>query len=114
MHYIDVFMSVIKQSTVTRNSLARAVKRASGLRLSVSSKLVDDLFKILTQKLSEHQYIKLRCFGSFYVRHKKARIGRNPRTLEAAVIPARYVTAFKVAPSLKNRLQHYAKYNKII
>ncbi len=105
-------MKVKKQQTITRDSLARAVKRNASLNLATSCIIVDDVFSIIVEHLCKNTRVKLRNFGSFDIKHKKERMGRNPRTLEAAVIPARYVVTFKIAPSLKKKIQSYALYNK--
>jgi integration host factor subunit alpha len=97
-------------STITRESLARAVKRDTGLPINKALELIDKLFRTLSDSLQKGEEAKIRMFGSFSIKHKNARIGRNPKNLVEAVIPERNVVKFKVAPTLKKRINSNIKY----
>lgn len=96
--------SYLKKNTVTRETLARAIKRETGLAINRASHLVDQFLDTLVDAVCKNRPIKIRLFGTFVTRLKKARIGRNPKTLEQAQIPARKIVKFKVAPTLKKRI----------
>ena len=93
-----------KKNTITREHLARAIKKETGLPINKSSDLVDKFFDKIILNLKDRSKIKLRLFGVFSIKHKKQRIGRNPKNLEAAIIPERDVVKFKVAPTLKKKI----------
>lgn len=93
-----------KRNTVTREHLAKAIKRESNIPMTHALKLVDDIFDNIVQSLLSGNSVKLRMFGSFTTRRKNERVGRNPKNLVEAKIPARTVVKFKVAPTLKKRI----------
>lgn len=93
-----------KQNTVTRESIARAIKRDSGIAINQASDLVDQVLNMFIDSICNGTNVKIRLFGSFTIKNKKARIGRNPKTMEEATIPARTVVKFRVAPTLKMRI----------
>ncbi len=94
----------IKKNTLTREHLARAIKRDTGMPINKSLDIVDQVFDSLISELSDNGVVKLRLFGTFSTKHKNARIGRNPKSLVEAIIPERKVVKFKVAPTLKKRV----------
>ena len=99
-----------KKNTITRECLARAIKRETGLPINKSLEIIDQLFKSMISSLKKGESSKIRLFGSFSTKRKNARIGRNPRSLVEAVIPERTVVKFKVAPTLKKRINSNIHY----
>ncbi len=97
-------IDLLKKNTITRESLARAIKRDTGLGINHASAIVDKFIDILCNSLTEGKQIKIRLFGLFYSKKKNKRIGRNPKTMKEAIIPERNVVKFKVAPTLKKRI----------
>jgi integration host factor subunit alpha len=93
-----------KKSTLTREHLARAIKRDTGLPINRSLDIVDQVFDSLVEELADSSTAKIRLFGTFSTKRKNARIGRNPKSLVEAIIPERIVVKFKVAPTLKKRI----------
>jgi len=90
--------------TVTRADLAEAVYENIGLSRAESSQLVDDIFDIMSDALVDEGALKLSSFGSFSVRQKNERIGRNPKTgVEVPITPRRVVT-YKASHVLKDRM----------
>jgi integration host factor subunit alpha len=90
--------------TVTRADLYEAVYQKVGLSRTESSQLVEMLLKEICDCLERGESVKLSSFGSFIVRSKSARIGRNPKTgVEAAITP-RKVMVFKPSNVLKARI----------
>jgi integration host factor subunit alpha len=92
------------KTTITRESLAKAVKQSAGLPITRAQKLVGEIFDLIKKNIKEDVPVKLRLFGNYITRQKKERIGRNPKTKVSAVISARKVVTFKVAPTLKKRI----------
>jgi integration host factor subunit alpha len=93
-----------KQSSLTRSDLTAAVQDRLGLARVECSTLVDAVFETISEELVAGQGVKLTGFGSFSLRDKKARTGRNPRTKKEAVISPRRVVSFKTSSTLKERI----------
>ena len=66
--------------------------------------IVDTVFNKMKDALKKHQRIELRGFGIFEVRHRKARLGRNPKSGETVDVKDRFVPFFKVGKELKERV----------
>ena len=90
--------------TVTRNTLVDALFQEVGLSRHECADLLEDVLKTVTDRLAEGTNLKIAKFGSFSVRHKKSRMGRNPKTGEEVPITARRVVVFKPAQRLKHRV----------
>lgn len=69
-----------------------------------SGKLVDAVFELIQEQLCNGEDVKLSGFGSFDVRKKNARPGRNPKTGESILIAPRQVVTFTAGPTLKKRM----------
>ena len=91
-------------ATVTRADLANAVHRETGLPRRDAAALVDMAIKAIAERLSAGDTVMISGFGSFRVRDKRAREGRNPKTGEPAPIPARRVVTFRPSQTLKKRI----------
>ena len=98
-------LSSSSRVNVTRSSLAFAAHRRLGFSQSESRRLVDDVFAILSDFLVEQGRAKVSSFGSFSVRSKVARVGRNPRTGEVVPIAPRRVVSFRPSSALRERLR---------
>lgn len=90
--------------TVTRVDLAEAVYRRVGLSRKESATLVQLVLSELADALAAGETVKLSSFGSFVVRSKAERIGRNPKTGVEAPITQRRVMVFKPSSVLKARI----------
>ena len=90
--------------TLTRNTLVEALYREVGLSRNECADLLEDVLKIVTDRLAEGTAVKIANFGSFLVRHKGERMGRNPKTREEVPITARRVVLFRPAQRLKHRV----------
>ena len=88
---------------VTRTTLVEAIVREVRLSKNECSELLEDILRMITDSLAEGTTVKIDNFGSFFVRHKGPRMGRNPKTGEEAPISARWVVVFKPAKKLKHR-----------
>jgi integration host factor subunit alpha len=90
--------------SVTRVDLCEAVYQKVGLSRTESSALVELVLKEITDCLEKGETVKLSSFGSFLVRKKGQRIGRNPKTGTEVPISPRRVMVFKPAATLKQRI----------
>ncbi|MBI05531.1 MAG: integration host factor subunit alpha [Rhodospirillaceae bacterium] len=91
-------------NTVTRADLAEAVFREVGLSRNESAKLVESVLGLITDSLSQGETVKISSFGSFSVRMKGQRIGRNPKTGEEVPILPRKVLVFRASHVLKDQI----------
>jgi integration host factor subunit alpha len=91
--------------TLTRADLVDAAVRYSSLQKHEVALLLRSFFRILTGELETGSSIKISSFGSFLVRQKKSRMGRNPKTGDDAVITARRVVVFKPSNILKHQVE---------
>ena len=90
--------------TTTRSTLSEAVFKNVGLSRNESSALVDSVFNEILKSLIDGDDVKISSFGTFIVRNKKERIGRNPKTGEEVPITARSVVTFRASNVLKSRV----------
>ena len=101
------------EKTTTRSTLSEAVFKNVGLSRNESSALVDSVFNEILKSLIEGDDVKISSFGTFIVRNKKERIGRNPKTGEEVPITARSVVTFRASNVLKSRVNLKNKSQKI-
>ena len=90
--------------TLTRADLAEAVVRQVGLPRNESQELVELVLKEVSSCLAEGKPVKLSSFGSFGIREKGERIGRNPKTGEEVPITPRRVLVFRPSNIMKQRI----------
>jgi integration host factor subunit alpha len=91
-------------NAVTRVELYDAVYRRVGLSRSESASLVELVLTEITDSMARGETVKLSSFGTFTVRKKGKRMGRNPKTGVAAQIPSRRVVIFKASAVMKQRI----------
>ena len=90
--------------TITRADLSEAVYQEVGLSRSESANLVEAVLEEITASLVDGDPVKVSSFGSFSVREKGERIGRNPKTGEEVPILPRRVLVFRPSHILKDRI----------
>ena len=73
-----------------------------GFSKNISENLIDDFFKTIINNLKNEKKLKLSKFGTFSIRSKKSRIGRNPKTKEQKIISDRDVILFKASKEFKD------------
>ena len=99
------------EKTTTRSSLSEAVFKNVGLSRNESANLVDSVFSEILTSLIKGDDVKISSFGTFIVRQKKERIGRNPKTGEEVPITARSVVTFRASNVLKSKVNTKTKIN---
>jgi integration host factor subunit alpha len=92
--------------TVTRADLIEAVYQEVGLSRNESSDLVETVLNEIASTLTNGSNVKISSFGSFIVRDKGGRIGRNPKTGEEVPIEPRRVLVFRPSQVLKDRVSN--------
>ncbi len=90
--------------TVTRADLSEAVYQEVGLSRNESTELVESILSQISSSLVAGDNVKISSFGSFLVRHKGGRIGRNPKTGEEVPIEPRRVLVFRPSQVMKERI----------
>lgn len=90
--------------TITRADLCEAVYQEVGLSRNESAELVESVLDEIADALVRGDAVKVSSFGSFSVRQKGERIGRNPKTGEEVPIMPRRVLVFRASHVLKNRI----------
>ena len=92
------------EKTVTRADLSEAVYQEVGLSRNESADLVESVLAEISDTLTSGETVKISSFGSFSVRQKGQRVGRNPKTGEEVPILPRRVLVFRASNVLKNRI----------
>ena len=99
----------MEKSATTRSTLSEAVYRNVGLSRNESATLVDSVFTEISKSLINGQDVKISSFGTFIVRNKKERVGRNPKTGEEVPITAIQVVTFRASNVLKSEVSDLSK-----
>ena len=86
---------------LTKKDLVNLIYMQLGFSKKISESLIDDFLDIIEQNLKDEKILKLSKFGTFSVREKKSRIGRNPKTKEEKTITKRNVVLFKPSKEFK-------------
>ena len=86
---------------LTKKDLVNIIYMQLGFSKQISEHLIDDFFSLMIKNLKNEKKIKLSKFGTFSVRSKKSRIGRNPKTREKKIIAERDVILFKPSKEFK-------------
>ena len=92
------------EQTVTRAQLSEAVYQEVGLSRNESADLVETVLREISDALARGEMVKISSFGSFGVRKKGKRIGRNPKTGEEVPINPRRVLVFRASHVLKDQI----------
>ncbi|SEK51789.1 integration host factor subunit alpha [Roseovarius azorensis] len=95
---------VMTEKTLTRMDLSEAIFREVGLSRNDASQLVESVLDHMSDALVRGEQVKISSFGTFSVRDKTARIGRNPKTGEEVPINPRRVLTFRPSHLMKDRV----------
>ena len=91
--------------TWTRNDLMEAISDSVGLSLNESADIIENIFDFILTELENGEDVKISSFGTFRVKHKNSRIGRNPKTGVEVSINSRYVVSFYSSNVLKSKFK---------
>jgi integration host factor subunit alpha len=92
--------------TITRARLSEAVYQEVGLSRNESAELVESVIAEISGALERGEMVKISSFGSFAVRQKGQRVGRNPKTGQEVPISPRRVLVFRASHALKDQINH--------
>ena len=86
---------------LTKKDLVNLVYMQLGFSKQISENLIEDFFSTIVSNINQEKKLKLSRFGTFSIRKKKQRIGRNPKTKETKMISSRDVVLFKPSKEFK-------------
>ena len=91
----------MKRINLTKKDIINSIYMQIGFSKKISDNLLEDIFDIILNNIIKNKKVKIAKFGTFSLRNKKQRVGRNPKTKERKVISARNVILFKASKELK-------------
>ena len=97
---------------LTKKNLVNLIYMQLGFSKQISENLIDDFFLTIVKNIKKEGVLKLSKFGSFSIRRKNSRIGRNPKTKEKKIISARNVILFKPSKEFKEFINQYDNIQK--
>ena len=89
---------------LTKKEIINSIYMQIGFSKKISETLLEDILETVLKNIIKNKKVKISKFGTFELRHKKSRIGRNPKTKEKKVISQRNVVLFKPSKELKNKI----------
>ena len=89
---------------LTKKEIVNSIYMQIGFSKKISENLLEDIFQIILKNIINENKVKIAKFGTFSLRKKKERIGRNPKTKEEVIISERNVISFKASKEFKNFL----------
>ena len=91
---------------LTKEEIINSIYMQIGYSKKISENILEDFFEIIFSNLKKSNKVKIAKFGTFHVRVKKSRIGRNPKTKERKNISKRNVVLFKASKEFKELINH--------
>ena len=92
---------------LTKKDLVNAIYMQIGFSKNITENLIEDFFLSIIDNLNKNKKVKISNFGTFTLREKKNRIGRNPKTKEEKIISKRNVVLFKPSKDFKTLINQY-------
>ncbi len=89
------------RTNLTKKDLVNIIYMQVGFSKQISEHLIDEFFSLIILNLKKEKKLKLTKFGTFFIKSKKSRIGRNPKTKEDKIISERNVVLFKPSKEFK-------------
>ena len=89
---------------LTKKDIVNSLYMQIGYSKKISENLLEDVFELLLENLKKDKIVKIAKFGTFILREKKARMGRNPKTKISSIINQRKVISFKASKEFKNHV----------
>ncbi len=94
------------RQNLTKKEIVNSIYMQLGFSKKLIENLLEDIFEVLFDSLKQKGKVKISNFGTFILRHKKSRIGRNPKTKKETLISERNVILFKPSKYLKNKINN--------
>ncbi len=92
------------RQNLTKKDIINSIYMQLGFSKNLIENILDDVFDVILNSLKDNGKVKITNFGTFILRHKKSRMGRNPKTKKQALISERNVILFKPSKILKNKI----------
>ena len=89
------------RTNLTKKDLVNIIYMQVGFSKQIAEYIIDEFFSLITLNLKNEKKLKLTKFGTFFIKSKKSRIGRNPKTKEDKIISERNVVLFKPSKEFK-------------
>ena len=90
------------RTNLTKRDLTNSIYMQIGFSKNITENLIDDFLFTIIQNLKKEKKLKISKFGTFSIRNKKSRLGRNPLTKEKKIISSRNVVLFKASNEFKD------------
>ena len=87
---------------LTKKDIINSIYMQIGFSKKISENLLEDIFQLILSSIISNKKVKIARFGTFTLKNKKQRIGRNPKTKETKIISERNVIQFKASKTFKN------------
>ncbi len=94
------------RTNLTKKDIINAIYMQIGFSKQITENLIEEFFAIIVSNLQNNRPVKISKFGTFLIRSKKSRIGRNPKTRELKEISGRNVVLFKPSKEFKELLNY--------
>ncbi len=94
---------------LTKKEIINSIYMQLGFSKKISENLLEDFLSIILNELIKNKKVKISKFGTFIIRRKKSRVGRNPKTMEKKIISDRNVVLFKPSNELKKYINENVK-----
>ncbi len=94
------------RQNLTKKEIVNSIYMQLGFSKKLIENIIEDIFEILLENLKTKGKVKISNFGTFILRYKKSRVGRNPKTKKESVISERNVILFKPSKYLKNKINN--------
>ena len=98
---------MINKKNISRDDIANSINREFGFSRKECLDIVNDIIELIIEGLELNKLVKIHNFGTFKLKRKTKRIGRNPKTKEEIKISARNSISFKPSDNLKNKLNEF-------
>ena len=94
------------RTNLTKKEIINSIYMQIGFTKKISESLLEDIFHILLKNIISEKKVKIAKFGTFTIRKKNKRIGRNPKTKERKIISERNVILFKASKEFKSYINN--------
>ena len=94
------------RQNLTKKEIINSIYMQLGFSKKMIENILEDIFDVLLESLVKHGKVKISNFGTFILRHKKKRLGRNPKTKKDAIISERNVILFKPSKFFKDKINN--------
>ena len=94
------------RDNLTKKEIINSIYMQLGFSKKVAENILEDLLEIISDSIYNNKILKISNFGTFFLKRKKKRVGRNPKTKEEKMIKERNVITFKPSAELKNYINN--------